>query len=77
MKIHTARFDITKALEIYIQYVFWWLWPDVQNKERPLGSNRINMLIFAMEMWSAICEVETEFLKIIYMSLRFNGLNAL
>jgi hypothetical protein len=48
-----------------MQSVFLWVSPDAQNKERPLGSNRINMVIFAMEMWSAICEVETEFLRII------------
>jgi len=44
--------------------VFLWISPDAQNKERLLDSNRINMVIFAMEMWSAICEVETEFRRI-------------
>jgi hypothetical protein len=63
IKTHTARFDIKKALEICMESVFLWVSPDVQNKERSLGSNRINMVIFAMEMWSAICEVETEFFK--------------
>ena len=65
IKTHTARFDIKKALEICMQIVFLWVSPDAQNKERPLDSNRISMVIFAMEMWSAICEVETEFLRII------------
>jgi len=48
-----------------MQSVFLWDSPDAQNKARPLDSNRINMVIFAMEMWNAICEVETEFLSII------------
>jgi len=62
---HIARFGIKKSLEICMHIVFLWVSPDAQNRERPLGSNRINMVIFAMEMWSAICEVETEFLRII------------
>jgi len=65
IKTHTARFDIKKALKICMQSVFLWVSPDAQNKERPLDFNRINMVIFAVEMWSAICEVETEFLRII------------
>ena len=48
-----------------MQSVFLWVSPDAQNKEIPLDFNRINMVIFVMEMWSAICEVETEFLRII------------
>jgi hypothetical protein len=65
IKTHTARFDIKKSLEICMHSVFLWVSPDAHSTERPLGSNRINMVIFAMEMWSAICEVETEFIRII------------